>query len=63
MAGRNGLDRTLNISDINRPGLCLAGYLDYFACDRVQVLGNTEIHYMEQLDPPDLDYVYPRSYE
>jgi len=50
MAGREGLDRPLKTSDINRPGLCLTGYLDYFACDRVQVLGNTEIHYMEQLD-------------
>jgi len=50
IAGDDGLDRPLKISDINRPGLCLAGYLDYFACDRVQVLGNTEVHYMEQLD-------------
>jgi len=50
VVGSDGLDRPLKISDINRPGLCLSGYLDYFACDRVQVLGNTEIHYMEQLD-------------
>jgi len=55
MVGRDGLDRPLKISDINRPGLCLAGYLDYFACDRVQVLGNTEIHYMEQLDADVLE--------
>jgi HPr kinase/phosphorylase len=51
VAGADGLDRPLKISDVNRPGLALSGYLDYFACDRVQVLGNTEIHYMEQLEP------------
>ncbi len=50
LAGSSGLDRLLRVSDVNRPGLALAGYLDYFACDRVQVLGNTETHYMEQLD-------------
>jgi len=51
LAGSSGLDRLLRVSDVNRPGLALAGYLDYFACDRVQVLGNTETHYMDQLDP------------
>lgn len=50
LAGASGTDRLLRVSDINRPGLALAGYLDYFAFDRVQVLGNTETHYMEQLD-------------
>ena len=50
IVGSSGVDRLLRVSDINRPGLALAGYFDYFAFDRVQVLGNTETHYMEQLD-------------
>jgi HPr kinase/phosphorylase len=50
LAGSSGLDGLLRVSDVNRPGLALAGYLDYFAFDRVQVLGNTETHYMERLD-------------
>lgn len=54
LAGFHGVKRPVFISDINRPGLALSGYLDYFASDRVQVLGNTEIHYMEQLPPPQL---------
>lgn len=54
MAGDGGLERTIAISDINRPGLALAGYLDFFAFDRVQVMGLTEINYMKQLQPSEL---------
>ncbi|GMW03541.1 MAG: HPr kinase/phosphorylase [Candidatus Hydrogenedentota bacterium] len=49
LGGFQGIGRALYTADINRPGLALSGYLEYFASDRVQVLGNTEIHYMEQL--------------
>lgn len=51
MAGFQGLGRQVYSSDINRPGLAVSGYLEYFANDRVQLLGNTEIHYMETLAP------------
>lgn len=51
IAGYQGIGRQVYISDLNRPGLALSGYLDYFASDRVQLLGNTEIHYMERLEP------------
>ncbi len=54
LAGFQGIGRPVLISDINRPGLALSGYLDYFANDRVQILGNTEIHYMEQLEASTL---------
>jgi HPr kinase/phosphorylase len=54
IGGYQGIGRPVFISDINRPGLALSGYLDYFANDRVQILGNTEIHYMEQLSPAQL---------
>ncbi|MFP6584065.1 MAG: HPr(Ser) kinase/phosphatase [Candidatus Hydrogenedentota bacterium] len=51
IAGYQGIGRQVYISDLNRPGLALSGYLDYFSSDRVQLLGNTEIHYMEGLSP------------
>lgn len=35
-------------SSINRPGLQLAGFFDYFAEDRIQVFGKVEMCYMEQ---------------
>ena len=51
LAGFQGMGRPVFISDINRPGLALGGYLEYFASDRVQILGNTETHYIENLPP------------
>lgn len=56
LAGFQGMGRPVLISDINRPGLALSGYLDYFANDRVQILGNTEIHYLENLPAAELQY-------
>jgi len=49
LSGYQGIGRPVLAADINRPGLALSGYLEYFANDRVQVLGNTEIHFMERL--------------
>jgi len=40
----------IDTSDINRPGLQFAGFFDYFAHDRIQVLGKVEMTYLEQLD-------------
>ncbi len=54
MAGFQGMGRPVLISDINRPGLAVAGYLEYFANDRVQILGNTETHFMEMLPAAEL---------
>jgi HPr kinase/phosphorylase len=54
LGGFQGMGRPVLISDINRPGLALSGYLEYFANDRVQILGNTEIHYMERLGAAEL---------
>ena len=56
IAGFQGIGRRAYISDLNRPGLALSGYLDYFASDRIQIMGNTEIHYMERLAPAELEY-------
>jgi HPr kinase/phosphorylase len=43
------LNRALNSPNINRPGLALAGYLDVFASDRIQVFGETEVSYLQSL--------------
>jgi len=34
--------------DVNRPGLQLAGYYDFFDADRLQIIGRTEKTFMEQ---------------
>jgi HPr kinase/phosphorylase len=36
------------ISDINRPGLALSGFFDYFPYERMQVFGKTEFTYIKK---------------
>jgi HPr kinase/phosphorylase len=36
-------------SDINRPGLQLTGFMDYFSNDRIQILGKAEMAYLTKL--------------
>jgi len=47
--GKNSF--SVSRSDINRPGLQLAGYFEHFAANRVQLIGNAEMYYMLELDP------------
>ena len=47
--GEAGFDNLIRDRNLNRPGLALAGYLALFTFDRVQLIGNTEIRYMNSL--------------
>ncbi|MDT8436415.1 MAG: HPr(Ser) kinase/phosphatase [Gemmatimonadota bacterium] len=49
LAGRGGLDGRLESADISSPGLVLAGFTDRFPLRRMQVLGETEVRYLESL--------------
>ncbi|MDP8213948.1 MAG: HPr(Ser) kinase/phosphatase [Candidatus Euphemobacter frigidus] len=49
VAGESGLKRRILISEINRPGLALSGYVKFFASRRGQVLGKVEISYLRDL--------------
>lgn len=40
-------------SNLHRPGLALAGYIELFTYQRVQILGNTENQYLRYLSPED----------
>ncbi len=40
---------TITESTLHRPGLALAGYVDLFTYQRVQILGNTENQYLDHL--------------
>lgn len=42
-------EKIISEKDIHRPGLALAGYVDLFTFNRVQVFGNTEILYLKHL--------------
>ena len=41
----------INVTDINRPGLQFTGFYEYFAHERPQVIGKTEMTYLESLEP------------
>ncbi len=43
------LVRKIHSAEIHRPGLAFSGFYDYFAFDRVQVLGKTEIRFLKKL--------------
>ncbi len=47
--GEGGLEKELTDKNIHRPGLALAGYVELFTYNRVQIFGNTEIRYLQHL--------------
>lgn len=49
LAGEDGLQRQIGVADLHRPGLVLAGYSNYYAKERVQLLGMTELSFFETL--------------
>ena len=53
LTGEVGFDRGIKDKNIHRPGLALAGYVQLFTYDRVQIFGNTEMRYLEQLKDED----------
>jgi HPr kinase/phosphorylase len=58
--GENGFENQIRDKNLNRPGLALAGYLDLFTFDRVQIIGNTEIRYLSSLQPAQRTQAFTR---
>ena len=50
LTDERGLSRVIHNPDISSPGLVLTGYTERFPSDRMQVLGETEISFLESLD-------------
>ena len=46
-----GHDREITSPEASSPGLVLAGYVNRFPHQRIQVLGETEVTYLQSLDP------------
>lgn len=44
------LTRKIRSAEILRPGLAFSGYYDYFTYDRVQILGRTEVSYLQKMN-------------
>lgn len=50
----DGMDDILiTTADINRPGLQLDGFFEYFGNDRVQIIGKVEMTFLEKLNSED----------
>ncbi|HCA81049.1 MAG TPA: HPr kinase/phosphorylase [Bacteroidetes bacterium] len=47
--GEVGFEKVIRDKSIHRPGLALAGYVELFTFDRVQIVGNTEVRYLKHL--------------
>ena len=40
----------IHLTDVNRPGLQLAGFFDHFESQRIQIIGKVEYKYLDSLD-------------
>ncbi len=62
LAGEGGLKKEIKVGDINRPGLTLAGFFDFFAYDRIQIFGLGETAFMRQLSAEKRKETYKRFF-
>lgn len=65
LTGAVGLKKEIRDPDVNRPGLPLSGFYDYFAFDRIQIFGKGESAYLRAYNADELKAILERffSYE
>lgn len=49
---KSSFQKKIKEKEVHRPGLALSGFVDVFTFKRVQVIGNTELAYLETLSAP-----------
>lgn len=52
----------LTVADVARPGLLLAGFFDHFEPQRLQVLGNVEMSYLNKLEASQQEGIYDKLF-
>ncbi len=57
ITGEEGISNRISNSEINRPGLSLTGFFDFFAHDRIQVFGKGEWAYLNSLDRDKITHI------
>ncbi|MGM8215231.1 HPr(Ser) kinase/phosphatase [Bacillaceae bacterium W0354] len=55
VAGKDGVHREIIASDISRPGIEMAGYFKYYPQERLQLLGRTELSFLKDLKPEEIE--------
>lgn len=63
LTGEVGFENLIVDKNLHRPGLALAGYVELFTYHRVQIFGNTEIHYLNSLSPIEKENAFRRLFD
>lgn len=53
----------ITVSDINRPGMALMGFIENFLADRIQIVGRTEFAYFETLNETERKAALDRFFQ
>ena len=51
VSGGRHMTRHITVSEINRPGLAIAGHMEQFRSERIQIIGQGEYAYCQKEDP------------
>lgn len=60
LSGEEFADRKIGVIDLSRPAIELTGYFDFYAKERIQLLGATEISFIERLTPEKQVAIFER---
>ncbi len=60
LAGQEGFRRTIRVADINRPGLTLAGFFEFYRGERMQVFGMGESAFLSTLSSAQRMEIFDR---
>lgn len=60
---REASDIYISSADVNRPGLIMCGYENYFDSDRIQFIGLAENEYILSLSDEEIDAAYTRLFK
>ena len=61
-AGEKGLNKEITGGEVNRPGLSLAGFFDFFAFERIQIFGLGETAFISDLSDDQKKNVYEKFF-
>jgi HPr kinase/phosphorylase len=62
LAGETGIDKEIPEAEINRPGLSLTGFFDFFAFDRIQIFGKGETAYLKNFSDEKLTEIFDKFF-
>lgn len=60
VSGQEFIDRKIKQSDLSRPALELTGYFDYYPVKRIQLLGATEVSFMNRMTKDERTIIVKR---